>query len=150
MLDAGAGWEVRVRGWRRWIIPGVVLLAVVVGGGGWLWMHHDRPAPAAAAAPPPITASDVDSIVSALNSEDPAVVRSALAVAPAQPLEPELVAGIQALRPIEIDASTLKPLGSGTWQARAQVGDADQRASWTVFLTKVEDVWKLAATAPSA
>lgn len=140
-----------MRPWRRSVIPIVLGLALLVAGGSWHWLGGtDRPAPRTSATPPAITRADVDSITSALNSEDPEVVRSALAVAPGQPLDPELVPGIQALRPIQIDAATLKALDSGTWQAAAQVGAGAQSATWTVFLTKADGVWKLAATAPAA
>ena len=125
--------------------------ALLVAGGAWHWLGGtDRPVPTASAAPPAITKSDVDAITTALNSEDPEAVLAGLALAPGQPLDPDLVPGIQALRPIQIDATTLKALDSGTWQAVARVGPGAQSATWTVFLTKADGVWKLAATAPTA
>lgn len=139
-----------MRLWKQAVIPVIVVLALLGAGGGWLWLRGaDDPAPKASAAPPAISKSDVDSISSALNSGDPAVVRSALALPPGQPLDPALVLGIKKLQPIQIDAATLQSVGVGTWRAAAQVGEGAQRAKWTVFLTKADGAWKLAATAPA-
>lgn len=146
----GNGWEVRVRPGKRAVMAVIAVLALLGAGGGWFWLGGtDGPAPKASAAPPAISKSDVDAISSALNSGDPTVVRSALAISPDQPLDPDLVPGITKLQPIHIDASTLKAVGSGTWQAAAQVGQGAQRGTWTVFLTKADSAWKLAATAPA-
>lgn len=141
-----------MRASRTLIVLTTVVLVMGGGGAGWWWTHRTPAAVAAAAGPRPpgITEKQVQTITTALNDDDPAVVRTALAVPPGQPLDPALVPGLQALRPIAIDAATLAPLDSGTLQADAHVGAAGDRTTWHVFLTQVDGVWKLAATTPAS
>jgi hypothetical protein len=134
---------------RGTILASIAIVLVAVG----IWWAVSRqpsamnsnplPTPVATAS---IAPAEVKALVTALNSDDPAVARGALAIPSTQTLDPALEAGLRTLRPIVIDEESLHPYSSGTIEGVAYTGPEEQRKTWHIFLTQADGEWKLAAT----